>query len=250
MSQATEIEAARDQRVLHAIQDQHCRRENAGNRSETVAVASRKLPSQSSDSEKRAAQERDRRLYQEHRTDSDMRDLWLGSKIPKRHAERKEFKEDDSAKGWRTTGKGIVEKLGSGFLVALTGIRGNGKTQLAVCAIREAARRLMSCRYVKAMDVFLEMRESFKGNGTELDTVNKYACFDLLAIDELGVRGESAWEDRVLTHLLDRRYDDRRDTILISNQSEGDFAEAVGASVMSRLTETGGIIQCDWPSFR
>ena len=74
---------------------------------------------------------------------------------------------------------------------------------------------------------------------------------ELLIIDEIHeVSEDSKHKDRILTDLLDTRYAAKRDTILISNQSAEEFARTTNPSILSRLNEHGGIISCDWQSFR
>jgi DNA replication protein DnaC len=122
---------------------------------------------------------------------------------------------------------------------------------MSVCAIREACRALVPSRYAKAMDFFLEVRASFRKDGaTELEVLQKFVRPRVLVVDALEEPAETPFEDRLLAHLLDRRYDDCKDTILISNQTPEDFDRAVGPSVVSRLNETGGKIVCNWGSFR
>ena len=69
-------------------------------------------------------------------------------------------------------------------------------------------------------------------------------------LDELQERGETPWEDRLLTHVIDRRYAAEKDTLLITNHSKEKFLESIGESVASRLVETGGIVNCSWASYR
>jgi len=58
------------------------------------------------------------------------------------------------------------------------------------------------------------------------------------------------WEDRMLTALVDYRYSQKRDTVLISNLKRDEFETSMGNSILSRMVEAGGIIECGWPSFR
>ena len=85
---------------------------------------------------------------------------------------------------------------------------------------------------------------------SEAAQFDKFTGPNLLVIDELAVRGETPYEDRVLTHILDSRYDAKRDTILISNQEPQNFTAIIGDSIRDRMHETGGIIECTWDSFR
>lgn len=63
--------------------------------------------------------------------------------------------------------------------------------------------------------------------------MDRLTAYDLLVIDECHQRGETAFEQNTLTNLLDRRYDARKCTILIANQSKAEFSESMGDSVVS-----------------
>lgn len=144
----------------------------------------------------------------------------------------------------------------SGFLVALLGTRGVGKTQLAVSVLRRCCDRLMTARYVKALDLFRDFRGAYtpvrKGERgeSEEDIIAGWVSPDVLVIDELHQRGETAFENNTLINLLDLRYDARKCTVLIANQTKAEFAAAMGDSVVSRIHETGDAFVCEWESFR
>jgi DNA replication protein DnaC len=101
------------------------------------------------------------------------------------------------------------------------------------------------------MGLYLGIRESYRDDGPrEHEAIERFLAPRLLVIDEAHERGETAWEDRMLNYIVDTRYADMRDTVLISNQTAEDFRTAIGSSIYSRLTEVGGILVCDWPSYR
>ena len=147
-----------------------------------------------------------------------------------------------------------------GVLCALIGGRGRGKTQMAVTAVANIARRRpeLVVRYRKLIQVFLEIRAGFGTDGaTEEAVIKKYVEPDILVLDEIQERSQSDWENRVFTHIVDRRYDrPGKSTILIGNvarESTGPvdpLRECVGDSIYSRMIETGGIIEFPWASFR
>jgi DNA replication protein DnaC len=140
--------------------------------------------------------------------------------------------------------------IGSGMLVALIGSRGTGKTLMAVTCIRLACNRETSSLYTTAMEIFIDLRDANKIGTPERVVFQRLQSPKLLVIDEAQERGESKWEDRVLTALIDYRYSQKLDTILISNLKRAEFLQSVGSSVASRMIETGGIFECNWPSFR
>ena len=82
------------------------------------------------------------------------------------------------------------------------------------------------------------------------DAIERLAAPRLLVINEIKERTRSLKSDRLLTHLVDHRYGASRDTLIVSNQLETTLLEALGASIASRLHESGIVIPCTWPSFR
>lgn len=169
---------------------------------------------------------------------------------PKKHVQRTEF--DPDAEEWGCVLAMLQDKLGTGFLFALIGGRGPGKTQIGVELMKATTQALKSALYCTAMDFFIDVRGSYRGDSkqSELRIINDYVIPRFLVIDEMSERGESGWEDRLLTHMINKRYNAQKDTLLISNQTLAEFRESIGKSIVSRLNETGGIIECNWKSFR
>lgn len=167
--------------------------------------------------------------------------------FPARHAER------DLTEGleWNAALASLRARIGFGFLVAILGKRGAGKTQLAVEAIRGRIEAGHTGRYVKAMDMLIRFREAFRKDGpSEGEVIEEFLKPSILVIDAMEERAETQFEDRMISHLIDLRYDAMLDTILISNQAKESFAESIGKSAVSRLIETGEVIECNWESFR
>lgn len=180
--------------------------------------------------------------------ESQDRQFLLDRNIPLRHLDAKLDKSGE----WARTETRLCQMLGTGFLVALVGTRGNGKTQLGVELLRLVASRQAEPRYCTATGLLMEVKSTFHPGSkiTESDLSDRYTKPDLLVVDEFSRRASTDWEDRVLFELIDRRYRGKKDTILISNQDPRSFASAIGDSSVSRMSEAGGIINCDWPSFR
>jgi len=175
----------------------------------------------------------------------------------KRHADAK-IDIDESPESWRKSCLYIAEKAGKGVLLALVGGRGTGKTQMVAEAARivlekwDGEKYITHFSYVRAMSIFMEIRSSYRqgSSKSEARIISDYRQPGTLIIDEMHDRSDTEWENRILTHIIDLRYGDVKDTILISNQTPDEFGAQVGPSIMSRLTETGGVIKCDWQSFR
>jgi DNA replication protein DnaC len=172
--------------------------------------------------------------------------LMAQSGIPKRHL----APFTPTGEAWLKIESRLKARRGTGFIVALCGNRGTGKTQLAASLARETACCGKTPIYQTAMGFFLDIKESFDGKRSEKEVIDRYTRPSLLILDELQERGETPWEDRLLTHLIDRRYGAEKDTLLITNQTKEFFLQSIGESVASRISETGGIAVCDWPSYR
>ena len=144
----------------------------------------------------------------------------------------------------------LIDKPGT---VALIGPRGVGKTHLG-CALANAfnLHRDRQALYKRAMDCFTELKATFSNNSeiSQQMLLERWTAADLFVCDEVQVRSDSAWENSTLTTLIDRRYAENRATLLISNLTADKFVEKVGNAIASRVMETGGIVKCEWPSFR
>ena len=159
----------------------------------------------------------------------------------------------DASGEWGKAFEKIKARLGTGFLVGLIGKRGTGKTLLATQLMKANTENLRSARFASAIEFFSEVKASYRKDAkeSELDVVDNFRRPSLLVLDEVGRRGETQWEDNLLFELLNRRYEDLKDTVLICNFSKEEFTAAIGESVASRMRETGGIIDCaNWPSKR
>ena len=194
---------------------------------------------------RQAQRERERAESSAHR----LRELMAEARAPKRQLANREL---DRSGPWGEKYVKILGMLGTGFIVALIRHRGNGKTQMAVELIRHNAEQSKRSLYATATEFFMDVKATYRTDAreSERDVLNRYGKPALLVLDEIGRRGETDWEDRLLFELVDRRYRDVKDTLLLSNQDGAQFETAVGAAITSRLNETGGIVECDWESFR
>lgn len=175
---------------------------------------------------------------------------WRASHCPERHRSKAET--FTGPQPWLAKKAAAWDIAAKGGIVALIGSRGNGKTQLAVDLIRHACNDDKTARYLKAMDFFIEVRASFKRESEDDESVilGEYQKPWLLVIDNVDRRGSSEWEDRLLTHLIDKRYDLGVGTILIANLDPTAFAEHVGLDIVDRIRDGGGLIVADWAGFR
>ncbi len=172
-----------------------------------------------------------------------------GWNAPERHLKRKDV---DRTGAWGTKEAELEKMLGKGFLVALVGGRGPGKTQMGVELMKKTTESLHRAYYDTLTGLFLRIKATFKkdSRNTEDDVVREMTQPSLLVLDEISRRSDSDWENRVLYEIIDHRYREMNDTLLIANQTKEQFIEAIGESLASRMQETGGIIECTWQSYR
>lgn len=186
--------------------------------------------------------------FERRKSESWVMGILSDSRAPKRQLYHSNL---DRSGEWAIAEKRITGKLGSGCLIALVGSRGCGKTQLAVEAIRHCANKGKRGRYCTATEFFMEVKATYGNESrSEKNVLDEFSRPLLLVIDEIGQRSESEWENRLLFELLNRRYNALKDTLLISNQGVEEFTKSMGPSLISRMVETGGLIECKWPSYR
>ncbi|MEY5019444.1 MAG: hypothetical protein RLZ22_532, partial [Verrucomicrobiota bacterium] len=168
--------------------------------------------------------------------------------LPKRYRRNWKRPEDEQ---WKRRFQRIKDRLKNHHgIVGIVGNRGTGKTQLAAEIIKdlEPDRAI----YTTAMGLFLRIRATFdkEAKETQDGIVRELSRTPLLVIDEMQERAESAWENQMLTHIIDGRYGNERPTILISNLTAEELAESLGHSIVDRMHETGGIFAVTGTSHR
>lgn len=152
--------------------------------------------------------------------------------------------------GWRKAKELETKATGKDCMLILCGDRGPGKTQIATYW----ASKLKSSRYYRAHDLMEAIRGKFSDIKAEAleskQTLTDAKQCALLVLDEYSELAGSEYDKRTLTNLLDYRYGEKKSTIIITNTSIDKAPAEVGRSVWSRFEETGGIVLCDWPSYR
>lgn len=160
-----------------------------------------------------------------------------------------------------------VDSRREGFLAVLLGRPGTGKTQMATEWLRFVltstkdpkdierlapgwlARNIL---YRKASALFREVRATFDSHDkSEDEVVSRFCNLRSLVIDEIDNRARTDFEQRMLRDILDERYRNLRETVIISNYHDRHvFLGYQMEYMVSRLSETGLFIECGWPSFR
>ena len=176
-----------------------------------------------------------------------MRDHLIKRGFPKRHVSKLC---DMKGKGMEKAAEFESKATGSDCMLLLCGDRGPGKTQMATYW----ASKVKNSRYFRAHDLMRAIRGEFsdvKQDAIESkQTMENAKSCAFLVLDEYSELAGSEYDKRTLTNLLDHRYGDQKSTIIITNTPIKQAPEEVGRSAWSRFEETGGIIHCDWASYR
>ena len=138
-----------------------------------------------------------------------------------------------------------------GGMLALVGSRGVGKTQLLAGATLAMIERDRSARMIDLQALLADERARMAGaRDSESDWLDDFGGVDLLCIDEIGRVKLTERAGELLAQLLDVRYREYRHTLLAGNTDKSGLTAVLGDSPTSRMFETGGVIACEWPSFR
>ena len=185
--------------------------------------------------------------YAKRKAEKKQKDMWLGfekilarSNAPKRHLQTEAVHKGKFAERYQK----LSEIKVRGYMVALIGAWGAGKTQLAVEMMKDRATLGKKVEYHTAMELLMMFKATYNNDSrvTEMDVVKALTKPSLLVIDEAAKRGETEWENRLLFEILNKRYGDFKDTILIANQSREEFSKSMGPAIVRRMDEVGGLM--------
>ena len=147
-----------------------------------------------------------------------------------------------------------MEAVSRNGMVVLCGDRGTGKTQMMVEAMREWYVRggnSRTCRYCTSTHIALAL-SPFRPRHEQMEKArSRYCGTGLLCIDEWQ-RAEAlgAPTKMSILDILDHRYGAKRPTIIATNEMPDSWARTTDPSLVDRVRETGGTVECDWESFR
>ena len=138
-------------------------------------------------------------------------------------------------------------KCGSFQTLIFLGNVGTGKTHLACGIIRECGGL-----YRLASSIVEELRraKSFNADKTEAKILDAYGKTGLLIIDEIGRGAVAAEEQYMLYQIINERYNRRKPTVLISNQTKKEFLQYIGIAAADRLTESAQVVELTGKSYR
>lgn len=172
----------------------------------------------------------------------------------------------DAREHWLAAAARLRGTVNGQSVTILCGPRGTGKTQLGCGLIRASCAAGKSARYGKLEDFIFELQETFSGktSRTSSKIEREWESPHLLVLDEIhdALNSTTDFALKRLSRLVDRRYDQLRPTVLITNDqaapAQPDSAtrssapqsptleQKLGASIVRRCEEGGEVIECDW----
>ena len=101
----------------------------------------------------------------------------------------------------------------------LMGPCGVGKTHLAVAALRELMARGHEARFYDYRELLKELQASYDPDHpvSEMGVLEPVLKSEILLIDDIGASKPSAWALDTIGHILNKRYNDKRVTLLTTN---------------------------------
>ncbi len=136
-------------------------------------------------------------------------------------------------------------------LIVLIGPTGRGKTVIATwLASQRAEKRKGIGKFITAYSLFARMKQCWGKNEDSEAVLAGWKKTPFLVIDEAQTRAETLWENSVLDELINHRYAHELPTIIIGNFDLATAQNSLGPRIMDRANECGGVVNCDWPSYR
>jgi DNA replication protein DnaC len=145
--------------------------------------------------------------------------------------------------------KSVVEFIKQGTSAVIYGSNGVGKTHLAFASCFHQIEQGKTAGYVLAFDFFNEIRKSF-GDYTTNSIINEYKHYDYLVIDEIDKTQGTPMEFTYLYSLINKRYNEMKSTVLITNAKPADFAAIIGQSALDRVASEGKVIDLTGDNYR
>lgn len=174
--------------------------------------------------------------------------LFYHTNAPKRH--QKFHVDMNRSEGWRCAHEQLKRAALGTATACVLGLHGRGKTQSAVIAIAMMRSKGRTAYYTKAVDLFTRITEAKRTAIGEHDAKQKYIKPHFLVIDAFQNRGNTSAETRIITDIVDKRYDLEKPTLIIANDTKESIFNGLGSDPVERMKQGGGIIFFDCENFR
>ena len=182
-------------------------------------------------------------------------DLMQAASIPSKYVDQKFVATSDEQRAVRRTVqlyRDFILNNRAWAALVLVGKTGTGKTLLA-CELAQSLmnRAARSVHYITAKGMISEIQANYgqPGKSEEAD-IARFAKYDVLVLDEIDAIPVKDNASLLLTEIVNRRYNENKPVIAISNQPFDHLARFVGERVHSRLHENSFSCACNWGDAR
>jgi DNA replication protein DnaC len=158
-----------------------------------------------------------------------------------------------------TTRKFVEEYPVIDYGLLYQGRCGVGKTHLAVAALKGIINKGIPALFYDFRDLLKEIQDSYNPNThtSELKILAPVFEAEVLVLDELGASKPTEWVQETMTHIITKRYNDKKVTIFTSNYLDIPFGaydeileDRVGVRLRSRLHEMCRQVLIDADDYR
>jgi DNA replication protein DnaC len=136
---------------------------------------------------------------------------------------------------------------------------GVGKTHLAVAILRGLMEKGAHCLFYEYSSLLKGIQDSYNPISTtsEMNVLTPVYEAEVLVLDELGASKPTAWVLDTMTHIVGRRYNDKRLTIFTTNYTDEQqnpavetLQERIGVRLRSRLYEMCNTVSMEGEDYR
>lgn len=137
---------------------------------------------------------------------------------------------------------------------------GVGKTHLAVSVLKALIEKGIGGLFYDFRDLLKEIQDSYNPNthNSELKILAPVFDAEVLLLDELGASKPTEWVQETITHIINKRYNEKKVTIFTSNYQDipvgsnydESLTDRVGVRLRSRLHEMCRLILMEGDDYR
>lgn len=150
------------------------------------------------------------------------------------------------------------DALSAGRCMIFCGKAGTGKTHLSTAIANHVILNGRTAIFSSVREIVGAVKATWRkgADKTEQQALEPFCMVDLLVIDEVGVQFDSEAEKLVMFDVINRRYNEMKPMIVISNlpmdsTDSPSIKSVLGDRIIDRLRENGGkLIRFDWESHR
>ena len=137
--------------------------------------------------------------------------------------------------------KAVLEK---GICLSIIGPVGVGKTHLAIGICNAIHKAGYSVHYERMYDLMRKIKDTYSARSTDSEKaiMDRVSGFDLMALDEVGLKNPTETDTALIHEIIDRRYEFMRPTIIVSNLNEKELEGAIGQRAVDRLYANSGAV--------